>query len=152
MREAALAVTLAPRPRDRADFEVRRRDEGGGQSYETTASYDLSAQRYESMRGARSNRDEGLITVRVVRSGDRNGVSDVLVLLDGKESRFTDAAGVAHFERVNPGVHLVSVEERSLPALHQVTSSSRVFVTVERNRDTDPVIFEIARPVRRTKF
>ena len=152
MREAALAIALAPRPRDRADVEVRRRDEGGASSYETTASYDLSAQRYESLRGARANRDEGLITVRVVRGGDRNGVADVLVLLDGKESRFTDASGVAHFERVNPGVHLVSVEERSLPALHQVTSSSRVFVTVERNQDTDPVTFEIARPIRRTKF
>jgi hypothetical protein len=150
--EAALAVTLAPRPRDRADLEVVRRDEGGASSYETTASYDLSAQRYESLRGMRGSREDGLITVRVVRSGDHNGVADVLILLDGKESRFTDASGVAHFERVNPGVHLVSVEERSLPALHQVTTASRVFVTVERNHDTDPVTFEIARPVRRTKF
>jgi hypothetical protein len=153
MREASLAMTLAPRPRDRADLEVLRRDESGGaRAYETSASYDLAAQRYEDLRGPRSSRDEGLITVRVVRSGDRNGVPDVLVLLDGKESRFTDASGVAHFERVTPGVHLVSVEERSLPALHQVTSSSRVFVTIQRNQDTDPVIFEIARPVRRTKF
>ena len=152
LHEAALSVSLAPRSRDRADIEVRRRDESSQPIYETTASYDLSAQRYESLRGPRSSRDEGLITVRVVRSGDRSGVADVLVLLDGRESRFTDASGVARFEHASPGAHLVSVEERSLPAQFQVATASRVFVTVERGRDTDPVTFEIGRPVRRTRF
>jgi hypothetical protein len=76
----------------------------------------------------------------------------VLVLLDGRESRFTDASGIARFERVTPGVHLVSVEERSLPSLHQVVGAARAFVTVERGRETDPVTFEIARPAKRTRF
>ena len=150
--EAALAVSFAPRARDRAEVEVRRRDESGLQTYETTASYDLSAQRYESLRGPRSSRDEGLVTVRVVRSGSHEGVADVLILMDGKESRFTDASGLARFEHTGPGAHLISVEERSLPAQHQVTTASRVFVTVERGRDTDPVTFEIGRPVRKTTF
>jgi len=131
---------------------VRRLGESGRSTYETTASYDLSAQRYEALRGARLNREEGLITVRVVHRGDQAGVADVLVMLDGKESRFTDASGVAHFERVAPGSHLVSVEERSLPAQQMLTAAGRVFVTVERGRDTDTIVFEIARPERRTKF
>jgi hypothetical protein len=152
MREAALALSLAPRPRDRAEVEVRRRDDGAASSYETIGSYDLAAQRYENLRGPRSSRDEGLVTVRVVRGGEHAGEADVLVLLDGKESRFTDASGIARFERVSPGVHLVAVEERSLPAQHQVATASRVFVTVERGRDADLVTFEIGRPVRRTKF
>jgi hypothetical protein len=152
MHEAALAIALVPRARDRADLEVRRLTASGLDTYETTASYDLSAQRYEALRGVRLNREEGLITVRVVRRGDQAGVADVLVMLDGNESRFTDAAGVAHFERVAPGSHLVSVEERSLPAQQQLTAAGRVFVTVERGRDTDTIVFEIARPERRTKF
>jgi len=152
MHEAALAIALVPRAHDRADLEVRRLAQSGLNTYETNASYDLSAERYEGLRTARFNRDEGLITVRVVHRGDQTGVADVLVMLDGKESRFTDVSGVAHFERVSPGSHLVSVEERSLPAQQQLTATGRVYVTVERGRDTDPVVFEIARPERRTKF
>jgi hypothetical protein len=152
LHEAALAIALAPRARDHAEIEVRRRDDYGLPTYETTASYDLSEQRYESLHGARPGRDEGLITVRVLHAGDHAGVSDVLVMLDGRESRFTDASGVAHFERVAPGVHIVSVEERSLPAQQRVMTAGRILVTVERGRDTDPVTFEIARPERRTKF
>jgi hypothetical protein len=150
-REATLAISLAPRPHDRADVEVRRRDDPGLRTYETTASYDLAARRYENLGVTRSRRDDGEITVVVARS-DRSGVADVLVQLDGQESRFTDASGVARFERVTAGVHLVTMEERSLPAAHQPMSPSRVFVTVERGVDTAPVRFEIARPVRRAKF
>jgi hypothetical protein len=138
MHEAALSIALAPRARDHAELEVRRRDDYGSPTYETTASYDLSAQRYESLHGGRAVRDEGLITVRVVHAGDQAGVSDVLIMLDGRDSRFTDATGVAHFEHVTPGVHIVSVEERSLPAQQRVSTAGRVFVTVERGRDTDP--------------
>jgi hypothetical protein len=152
VREASLAMALAPRPRDHADVEVRRRDDAGAPTYETTASYDLSAQRYESLRGPRSSRDEGLVTIHVERDGDHIGVGDVLVMLDGSDSRFTDASGVARFEEVPPGTHLVSVEERSLPTAYQVTSSSRVFITVVRGQDTDPVIFQIARPVKVKQF
>lgn len=151
MREAMLAISLAPRPRDRADLEVRRRDEWGVRSYETTASYDLAAQRYENLGGARPARNDGEVVVQVLRA-DRTGAADVLVLLDGRESRFTDASGVARFERVSPGVHLISVEERSLPSLHQVVGAARAFVTVERGRETAPVTFEIARPAKRTRF
>ena len=151
LREATLALAFAPRSRDRADLEVRRRDDWGVRSYETTASYDLAAQRYDHMRGPLSSRDQGLVIARVVRA-DGSGVPDVLVTLDGRESRFTDATGEARFERVAPGVHLMTVEERSLPEAHQVITTNRVYVTVERGRDTDPLRFEIHRPERRTKF
>ena len=94
-----------------------------------------------------AGRDTGRVTVRVVRSGNGSGVGDILISLDGRELRFTDADGVARFDRVPPGVHVVAIEERSLPANYEV-----VFVTVEPGRAPDPVSFAIARSERRVKF
>jgi hypothetical protein len=47
---------------------------------------------------------------------------------------------------------VVAIEERSLPANHEVVYASRVFVTVEPGRAPDLVKFAIARSERRTKF
>ena len=81
-----------------------------------------------------------------------SGVPNVLVTLNDSELRFTDDDGFAIFERVEPGIHVVSVEEQSLPELYEIAKSSRSFVTIERGRIPDPVLFEIARPVRRKMF
>jgi hypothetical protein len=153
VREAEIGLSFAPRPRDRGDVEARRLDEGGSAQYEYTTSYDLQASRYESATGGfLSRRDSSRVIVRVMRSGNHTGVEEALVSLDGRELRFTNADGIAYFDHVTPGVHVVSLEARSLPVPYQVTSSTRVFVTVERGRVPDPVSFEIARPARRQVF
>jgi hypothetical protein len=133
---------------------VRRASEGGSAATEYSASYDTQAEMRESAsaRGWLAARDSGRLEVRVVRAGNGAGVADALVSLDGKELRFTDAGGTARFERVAPGVHLVTLEERSLPALHGAVGSTRVFVTVERGVAPDPVLFEVTRPVKRREF
>ncbi len=152
VREAALALSCSPRLRDRGEVEVRRLDQDGRAAIETSLAYDAMVERYETLGGWVAGRDTGRVTVQVVRSGNGSGVSDVVVSLDGHALRFTDLDGVARFEHVAPGIHLVAVEERSLPAHHQVASSSRVFVTVERGRVPEPVRFTIARAERRVKF
>ena len=81
-----------------------------------------------------------------------SGVANVLVTLDDSELRFTDDEGFAIFERVDPGIHVIGVEERSLPEMYEVIQSSRSFVTIERGRIPEPLLFEIARPVRRKTF
>ena len=153
VREASLALSLVPRLRDRADLEVRRLDSGGPASMEYHASYDAFLPRYEPQGpGWFAGRDTGRVTVRVVRSGNGSGVADILVSLDGQSLRFTDADGVARFDRVPPGVHVVAIEERSLPLHHSVIEASRAFVTVESGRAPEPVRFTVARSERRTKF
>lgn len=152
LREAEISIAFAPRPRDLGESLVRRIHEGGTTVWEYGASYDLQASRYENGGGWLSRRDSSRVTVHVVRSGNHSGVEEVLVSLDGKDLRFTDADGVARFDHVTPGIHVVAVEERSLPANHQVVSLSRVFVTLERGRIPDEVTFEIARPTRKTVF
>ena len=72
--------------------------------------------------------------------------------LDDKELRFTDEQGYARFDRTEPGIHVVAVAERSLPEDLEVVQTGRVFVTVERGRLPDPVIFQVARPVKRKTF
>ena len=153
VREAELALSLMPRARDRGELDLRRVDEGGGAGLEYTASYEAQQQRYESANGwFSSRRDSSRVLVQVVRSGNRSGVADVLVSLDGRELRFTDDDGIARFEHVDEGVHVVALEERSLPPQTVPATVSRVFVTVERGRITEPVVFEIGRPERRVKF
>ena len=152
VREASIALSCAPRLRDRADLEARRVDSGGRAVMEYNAAYDAQRERYQTIGGWNAARDTGRVTVQVVRSGNRSGVSDVVVSLDGRQLRFTDADGIARFEHVPPGVHVVAVEEHSLPENHQVVSASRVFVTVERDRAPAPVSFTIARQERRTRF
>ena len=153
MREASLAMSWSPRLRDRGEIEVRRLSEGTGTSYEYSAAYDASFQRYESpAAGWLGARDSNSLEVRVVRAGDRTPVADALVSLDGRDLRFTDADGRARFTGVTPGVHVVSLEERSLPEHARALHETRVFVTVERGVSTPPVLFEVARPERRTRF
>ena len=153
VREGTLSISWAPRLRDRADLEVRRFDDDGRPRLETSLSYDASIERYETPGGGWfAGRDTGRVTVRVVRSGNGSGVADILISLDGKELRFTDADGVARFERVTPGVHVVALEERSLPDRHEVAYASRVFVTVEPGRVPEAVQFAIAPSQRRTTF
>ncbi len=153
VQEAEIGITFAPRLRDLGSIEARRLDQGGAAQYEYTTAYDLQASRYESASGGFfSRRDSSRVIVRVMRSGNRTGVEEVLVSLDGKELRFTNADGIAHFDHVAPGVHIVALEERSLPVPYKVTSSTRVFVTVERGRVPEPVSFEIARPARKQVF
>lgn len=153
VREASIAFHLVPRMRDRTDLEVTRRDEAGRAALDFSASYDAQFDRYEGDRGAwLSTGDSGRVIVRVARSGNGEGVRDVLVALDGKQMRFTDEEGVARFERVAPGVHIVAVEEKSLPQHHQVAQASSAFVTVERGQPTQITTFQIARPVRKASF
>jgi len=154
VREAELSITYVPRPRDRGDFEVRRFDQDGRALLEYSMAYETELERYETPGQGwfASGRDTGRVSVQVVRSGNASGVPDILISLDGKELRFTDADGMVRFDRVAPGVHVVAIEERSLPANHQVVYASRVFVTVEPGRAPDLVKFAIARSERRTKF
>jgi len=152
LREASVAIAFAPRFRDRAELEVRSLNEGSSHEIETTASYDLTAQRYQGSGDWFSSRDSSRIDVVVARSGNGTGVRDVLVSLDGKDLRFTDEDGVAHFDRVPPGVHVVAIEEKSLPRAFEVVGATRVFVTVERGVPTDVARFIIARPERRIQF
>lgn len=152
LREVSLAVSFAPRLRDRGDLEVRRLGENGNVTHEFFASYDAEAARYDRAGALLGGRDSNRVVVRVVRSGNHSGVPQALVSLDGRELRFTDDDGFAVFDAVTPGVHVLSVDEGSLPRNHGVVSASRVFVTVERGRRPDPVVFEVARPAIRKKL
>jgi hypothetical protein len=153
VREAELTLSLSPRARDRGDFALRRTEDSGPPALEYDAAYDLQAARYERAGGWLASRhDSSRVAVQVVRTGNRTGVADVLLTLDGREMRFTDADGWAHFDHVPEGVHLLALEERSLPASNVATGSTRVFVTIERGRLLQPVVFEVGRPERRTRF
>ena len=152
VREAGITLSWLPRPGDRGDLELRRSDGGGTPDIEYSATYEAQLQRYEYPARWSAARDSGRVEVRVVQSDDRAGLADVMVSLDGTEVRFTDADGVARFGQIAPGVHVVAVEERSLPAHCEVIRGARVFVTVERGMATPVTTFEIARPVRRSSF
>ena len=146
-------MALAPRLRDRADLECGGTDQDGRPVMAYDVSYDAEVARYETPgSGWFAGRDTGRVVVHVVRTGNATGVSDVLISLDGKDLGFTDADGVVRFDRVAPGIHLVAVEERSLPSNVTVVYASRVFVTVEPGRVPDPVWFSVGRSERRTKF
>jgi hypothetical protein len=153
VREAALSMSLVPRLRDRADLEVRRTDQDGRPVMSYDLSYDAEVARYETPgTGWFAGRDTGRVVVHVVRNGNAAGMSDVLISIDGKDLGFTDADGVVRFDHVAPGIHLIAVEERSLPANVEVVQASRVFVTVEPGRVPDPVWFTVGRSERRSKF
>ena len=152
LTEASVALSFAPRLRDRAAFEVRRYDESGTRSLEYTGSYDMQANMYSNPVGVPTAQRTGTLTVTVARADSAGGVADALVSLDGKEFRFTDTEGVARFTNVTPGSHLISVVERSLPASQRVVGAATAFITIERGRTPEPVRFEIARPVRRVRF
>jgi hypothetical protein len=152
LSEASMGLSFSPRPHDRATFEARQYEESGTRSFETTGSYDLLANRYSSPAGSPGAQRTGMLVVTVVRADSASGVPDALVSLDGKEFRFTDGDGVARFPNTEPGSHVVSVVERSLPAAQRVVGAATAFITIERGRAPDPVRFEIARPVRRVRF
>jgi hypothetical protein len=152
LSEASVSLSFAPRSRDRGMIEARRYEESGVRSLEYTGSYDYLADMYASPPGALAAPNTGTLAVTVVRADSASGVPDALVSLDGKEFRFTDGEGVARFTNTQPGSHVVSVVERSLPTAHRVVGASTVFVTIERGRTPEPLRFEIARPVRRVRF
>jgi hypothetical protein len=152
VREVGIALSYAPRSRDRGDVEIRRLNEGGPISLEYSARYETFLQRYEEPTEWLAARDTGVVTVLVGRSGNGSGMPDVLVSLDGQALRFSDPEGIARFDHVAPGIHTVAIEERSLESNSEVVGASRVFVTVERGRVTEPVRFTIGRMERRTKF
>jgi len=152
LSEATVALSFAPRARDRAGLEARRYDESGVRSFEYTGSYDLQSNLYSNPAGALAAQPEGTLIVSVVRADSASGVPDVLVSLDGKEFRFTDGDGVARFTNTPPGSHVISVVERSLPASQRIVGAATAFITIERGRAPEPVRFEIARPVRRVRF
>ncbi len=152
LSEASVSLSFAPRPRDRAALEVHRYDESGARSLEYTGSYDTQTNLYASPPGTPVAQRTGTLTVTVVRADSVSGVPDALVSLDGKEFRFTDGEGVARFINTDPGSHVVSVVERTLPASQRVVGSATAFITIERGRTPEPVRFEIARPVRRVRF
>ena len=152
LTEASVALSFAPRPRDRAAFEMRRFDESGTRSLEYTGSYDMQANLYSNPGGALTAQRSVTLTVTVSRADSASGVADALVSLDGKEFRFTDSEGVARFTNATPGSHVISVVERSLPTAQRVVGAATAFITIERGRTPEPVRFEIARPVRRVRF
>ncbi|HET7224807.1 MAG TPA: hypothetical protein VFK69_03745 [Candidatus Eisenbacteria bacterium] len=151
VREASIAISFAPNVRDRGDVQVERLEDGGRPYLQSSTSYDAQRERYLTP-AARAGLDTARVTVRVTRTGNGSGVGEAVVSLDGRELRFTDADGMAEFENVPPGVHVVALEERSLPDGYEVVTTSRVWVTVERGVAVDPVEFRIARPERRTQF
>ena len=152
LEEASLALSFAPRSRDRGDLEVRRLEDGGARALEYGASYDLQTQLYARAPGSLISPNTGTLTVTVVRADSAGGVPDVLVSADGKELRFTDADGIARFTNLAPGSHAISVIETTLPALQRVVGAASAFVSIERGVAPAPLRFEIARPVRRVRF
>jgi hypothetical protein len=152
LHEASLSFTWQPGSRDLGELEVRRLDSGGGPSFETTAGYETSFQRREGGTTLLAARDSGRVMVQVIRSGDRAGITNALVSLDGRELRFTDEDGFARFDHVAVGVHVVSIEERSLPPANRVVDGSRVFIAVQRGVVTPTVLFRVERPERTTHF
>jgi len=151
LQEVSLVFLWVPGSRDRATVEARRISEGSESRMEYAAGYDLQFDRFAGAPGSRAA-DSGTVMVRVLGTGNGDGIADVLVSLDGTELRFTDAHGVARFDRVPPGVHAVVVDEGSLPQHHRITGPTRAFVMVERGAPAPSAVFEVARPTRRSSF
>ena len=152
LAEASLGLSFAPRARDRATLEARRYEENGLTSLEYTGGYDLQANLYANPASAPAAARTGVLVVTVTRADSTSGVPDVLVSLDGRDLRFTDADGIARFTDVPPGAHTVSLVETSLPAMYRPVGSASAFVTIERNVAPAPLRFEIARPIRRVRY
>ena len=151
VREMAVSLQFAPHLRDRSLIEVRRFDEAGG--LEVTSGYDLQDRRFgTSDRDLRRDRWVGCVRVTVVRSADGAGIPDALVSLDGQRFAFTAEDGTAEFHDVEPGTHLVGLEERSLGFGQRATQTTRIFVAVERGKPVAPVRIEVARAERRAEF
>ena len=151
VREASVSLQFAPRGRDRCEIEVRRLE--GRDGLEVSSSYDLQGQRYGRVpRNGPSDAWTGTVRVAVVAAGDSAGVADALVSLDGHRFAFTGEDGTAEFSDVEPGVHVVGIEERSLRGGLRATQNTQVFVTVERDRPAESVTIEVARPTRTVRF
>lgn len=148
--DLALAFIWTPGSRDRAGVEVRRASDGGPARSEITLDWELQRERH-AIAGTAA-RDTGSLRVRVVREGGHTPVADALVSLDGREYRFTDADGRARFDRVAPGVHVVAVDESSLPDHQRTVGPARAFASVERGVPAPEVVFVIARPAKRSQF
>jgi hypothetical protein len=147
--DAALRVTFAPSSRDRVEMSAERTSDVGFSSLQAAAEYTLEAPRYPAASGSAGG---SRVEARVVEAGDRTGVANVLVSLDGLEYRFTDADGRAAFDGVGAGPHEVVVEEGSLPAGERALAGARVALRVEGSRAPDPIVFEVGRPELRKRF
>jgi hypothetical protein len=119
--------------------------------YELTSTYDLQQPRYAGEAAMARRRGASDVVVRIERN-DGTGAEGVLVSLDNKDLRFTDANGEAVFENVAPGMHEMAVEERTLPESWHVTGPTRQLLSVERGIAPALTRFKIARLEKRTKF
>jgi hypothetical protein len=147
--EAEIAFTFRPRARDTMEMELRQGLDIQG--YELTSTYDMQQPRYAGSSTPARRRDASDLVVRVEHS-DGTGVDNVLVSLDGKEVRFTDSSGQALFENVTPGVHEVTLEERTLPEGWHVQGSARQLFSVERDVTPQLPRFTIERLEKVEKF
>ena len=152
-RKAALRLAFAPRMRDRGVIEVRRIAGPAAPAWEYETDYDLQGRRYLPVPGLTpGSRWTGTVRVLVARAEDGSGVPEALVSLDGRQLAFTAADGTLEFDRVEPGIHVVRIEERSLPRGMRVVQTTQVFVVVERGKPAEPVRIEVARAARKTEF
>jgi hypothetical protein len=147
--EASLAFTFRPRPRDTMEMELRQGLDVQG--YELTSTYDMQQPRFPGSSASARRRGAGDLVVRVEHS-DGTGVENVLVSLDGKDIRFTDSSGQALFESIPPGVHEMTLEERSLPEGWHVVGSVRQLFSVERDVAPQLPRFTIGRLEKVQKF
>ena len=147
--EASVAFTLRPRPRDTWQVEMRQGLDVSG--YELTSTYDLQQPRYAGEAAMARRRGASDVVVRIEKN-DGTGAEGVLVSLDNKDLRFTDANGEAVFENVAPGMHEMAVEERTLPESWHVNGPTRQLFSVERGVAPPLTRFKIARLEKRTKF
>jgi hypothetical protein len=149
LSEASVAFTLRPRPRDTWQVEMRQGLDVSG--YELTSTYDLQQPRYVGAEAVARRRGASDVVVRVERN-DGTGAEGVLVSLDNKDLRFTDANGEAVFESVTPGMHELSLEERTLPESWHITGPTRQMLSIERDVAPSITRFKIARLEKRSKF
>jgi hypothetical protein len=153
VREAALRFAFAPRGRDRGSLEVRRIADAGTPTWEYETDYDVQGRRYLPVAGAASDsRWTGTVRVLVVQADDGSAIPEALVSLDGRRLAFTAADGSLEFERVEPGIHVVGIEERSLPRGLRAVQTTQILVTVERGKPIEPVRIEVERAARKTEF
>ncbi len=152
VREAAIRLAFAPRLRDRGSVEVRRLADAAAPAWEYETDYDLQGRRYLPGSDVAARSWTASVRVLVTRASDGAAVPEVLVSLDGRRLAFTAADGTAEFERVEPGIHVVGIEERSLPRGLRAMQTTQILVTVEKGRPLEPVRIEVGRAGRKTEF
>jgi hypothetical protein len=151
--EAAVRVSFSPGGRDRVELAAERASDAGFSTVQASAEYSIEAPRYPGAGGPSGASAHGArVVAQVVQAADRSAVANVLVSLDGRDFRFTDADGRVSFEGVAPGPHELAVEEASLPGGELALAGARVALRVESGQAPDPVVFEVGRPELRKRF